>query len=183
MNYFNKRFQNILEEAQNYGYEFKNGMFEKNVDEFFPVMEVFLQYNTSYEDEGHYYIYKNIFQISQDDYKRIMDYVNLMNGKTLDFNTDFPIELYEDTIEKYLEEDIKCDIFTNNIYDGNVEIVKRMYNRYSYEDECGEIYFKRNEYNDNGFPTGYISFFNMMNKDFEKKEYVNMWLNKFMRDN
>lgn len=183
MNYYNKQFQEILKEAQNYGYEFKNGIFEKDPNVFFPVMEVFLQSHTSYEDEGRYYIYKNTFQISQDDYERIMNYVDLMSGKIIDFDSDFPVGLYEDILVKYFDEDKKCNIFEDDIYDGDVEIEKRIYSKYSGEYECGELYFKHKENNDNSFPTGYISFFNMMNKDFEKKEYVNMWLNKFMRDN
>lgn len=183
MNYYNKQFQEILKEAQNHGYEFKNGIFEKDPNGFFPVMEVFLQSHTSYEDEGRYYIYKNTFQISQDDYKRIMNYVDLMSGKIIDFDSDFPVGLYEDILVKYFDEDKKCNIFEDDIYDGDVEIEKRIYSKYSDEDACGELYFKHKENNDNSFPTGYISFFNMMNKDFEKKEYVNMWLNKFMRDN
>lgn len=183
MNYYNKQFQEILKEAQNHGYEFKNGIFEKDPNAFFPVMEVFLQSHTSYEDEGRYYIYKNTFQISKDDYDRIMDYVDLMNGKLIDFDEDFPVELYNDILLKYFEEDKKCNIFEDDVYDGDIEIEKRIYNKYSDKDECGELYFKHKENNDNSFPTGYISFFNMMNKDFEKKEYVNMWLNKFMRYN
>lgn len=182
MNYYNEQFQEILKEAQNHGYEFKNGKFERNLNGFFPVMEVFLQSHTSYEDEGRYYIYKNTFQISENDHERIMNYVELMDGKTIDFDSDFPVKLYEDVILEYLCRDKKCNIF-DDMYDGNVEIEKRIYNKYSDKDECGELYFKHKENNDNSFPTGYISFFKMTDQDFEKKEYMNVWLNKFMREN
>ena len=84
-----------------------------------------------------------------------MNYVDLMSGKIIDFDSDFPVGLYEDILVKYFDEDKKCNIFEDDIYDGDVEIEKRIYSKYSDEDECGELYFKHKENNDNSFPTGY----------------------------
>ena len=53
------------------------------------------------------------------------------------------------------------------------------------KDKYADFFFfcKDDEYQNNAFPTGYISFYKMLEKDFEKMENVNLTLHKFMRDN
>ena len=65
---YNRQFQKLLKEAKENGYEFKNGTFTINEEEFHPVMEVMLQWHTTYESEGWYYIYKKTFQIDEKDF-------------------------------------------------------------------------------------------------------------------
>lgn len=52
------------------------------------------------------------------------------------------------------------------------------------ESKCGDIYFQYKDGNtESEFPVGWVSFYEMMEKDFEKAEDVNLNLTKFMRDN
>lgn len=109
-------------------------------------------------------------------------------NKTIDFETELNDVLYDDIILKYLISDKNCNINLDlfNEEEGQVLIQSNTYNVYELQkDKCADFFFscKDDEYQNNAFPTGYISFYKMLEKDFEKMENVNITLHKFMRDN
>lgn len=180
---YNKKFQSMLDDAKEHGYIFENGKFIRNKKDFIPVMEVFLQMKTTYESSGCYYIYKQTFKISEKKYELIMDYVNKMNYKTVNFEDEFDEEIYENIILKYLSTDEKCDLFELDL-NGIVSIQNNTYCKYDEESECGDLWFDYPINNtESSFPIGYISFYKMRQDDFDKMDNINVWLNKFMRDN
>lgn len=180
---YNKKFEEMLKDAEHNGYIFKDGKFIQNTDVFIPVMEVFLQTKSTYEESGYYYIYKHTFTISEDDYDKLMNYAELMHDKTLDFNNELDDNIY-DIIMKYISFDKKCDLFEDSYYDGNVFVRNETYEKYDKESQCLDLYFDYKQNNtESRFPVGYISVYKMMNTDYAKVEDVNMWLKKFMRYN
>lgn len=181
---YNKKFQSILKDAEENGYIFENGKFIKNSKGFIPVMEVFLQTHTTYESSGYYNIYKHTFEISESDFKKVMSYIELMNDKTIDFGEEFDDDIYDEILLKYLNEDQTCSLFESGYFDGNVFFRNDEYFKYNMESKCGDIYFQYKDGNtESEFPVGWVSFYEMMEKDFEKAEDVNLNLTKFMRDN
>ena len=65
---------------------------------------------------------------------------------------------------------------------GDLTIVYNSYRVYTTHDECIDLFLTK-ENDDDDFPRGYISFYIMERRDFEKAENVNLNLEKFMRDN
>lgn len=184
MNYYNKKLNELIKSAEEYGYSFDGKKFVKNADSFYPVMEVFLQMHTTYEDSGHYYIYKNTFEISKDDLEKMLNYSKENNTETISFKKDENFyALYEKIISKYLIMDKKCYLF-NCSFDGKVSIFNDTYYKYRDEQNVADFYFQYKDNDlDSDFPIGYISFYKMSYNDFQKAENVNMELHKFMRYN
>ena len=54
------------------------------MDDFTPIMEVFLQTHTTYESSKYYNIYKHTFEIEEEDFEKIMKYVELNDDKIID---------------------------------------------------------------------------------------------------
>lgn len=186
MNY-NDKLKQLIKDAADHGYKYQNGEFIKNPDDFTPVMEVFLQTHSTYESSGYYYIYKHTFVITEEELEKMLIYAKSLN-KTIDFETELNDVLYDDIILKYLISDKNCNINLDlfNEEEGQVLIQSNTYNVYELQkDKCADFFFscKNDEYQNNAFPTGYISFYKMLEKDFEKMENVNLTLHKFMRDN
>ena len=63
LSYYNTKFQSLIDEARKDGFELSDNEFVKTEDEKFPVMEVFLVNNTTYEDSGRFNIYKKTVKI------------------------------------------------------------------------------------------------------------------------
>ena len=56
---YNKQLQNLISDAKKAGFNLIDGKFKPMYDQMIPVVEMFLVYNTTYEETGHYYIYKD----------------------------------------------------------------------------------------------------------------------------
>lgn len=182
MNYYQEKFEKLLKEASDCGYKFNNGKFLRNDSDFIPVMEIFTQWHTTYEAEGTYYIYKNTFEIEEKDYKEIIDWIKKHsdNDYNLERNEEL-YDLYENIILKYLNKDRECDCFETTL-DGNVHTAYDTFDKYSGEDECVDLWLSPKQ-EPSEFPQGYISFYKITKKDFDKTEKVNLILDKFMKYN
>ena len=180
---YNRQFQKLLKEAKENGYEFKNGTFTINQEEFHPVMEVMLQWHTTYESQGWYYIYKKTFQIDEKDFETIMEYIKNNNGIEFNFDSNEEFyDVYDAIILKYLNKDPMCDVFVASDFDGNVRLLHDTFSKYTDADQCGDIQFTPIR-EQSQFPYGYISFYTMNNSDFANTQDVNLVLEKFMRYN
>lgn len=182
---YNKKLEQLIKDANDNGYEYKNGKFVKNSNDWLPVMEVFLQTHTTYESSGYYNIYKHTFEIEEEDFEKIMKYVELNDDKIIDFNEeDFLENIYYEILLKYFDKDINCSLFESGYFNGNVFLRNNIYYKYDRESKCADIYFQYKDGNtESTFPVGWISFYKIMKKDFEKAEDINLYLTKFMRDN
>lgn len=76
LSYYNTKFQSLIDEARKDGFKLSDNGFVKTEDEKFPVMEVFLVNNTTYEDSGRFNVYKRTVKISQEDYDKIVFIMN-----------------------------------------------------------------------------------------------------------
>ena len=79
MNY-NDELQNLITRATRDGYEFFDGRFEKIELEKFPVMEMFLVNNSTYEHTGYYDIFKKTVKISDKDFDKVLG-LDIKNAK------------------------------------------------------------------------------------------------------
>lgn len=184
---YNKKLQDLLKDAKRDGYEFIDGEFKEILQDMFPVMEMFLFNSTVYEDTGHYHLYKRTYKINENDYNMVVSYCKKNDEKKVHMyydcddlgflnNVDHVIGSY-DCLENYSG----IDYYDSNT-GGTIEIRCNNYKKYTNNDECIDLWFtKENE--DDDFPIGYISFYMMKKEDFEKADYVNIKLDKFMRDN
>ena len=189
MNDYNKKLQKLQEEAARFGYKFEDGQFVKDTDGFMPVMEVFFQWHTTYEDEGIYFIYKHTFEIEEKDFEKMIEFIethdlkeyNLEENEDCDFS-----ETFDEIVLKYLNTDHKCFALEDGL-DGTMRLVNNHSSlRYCLgdddEDHYGDIEFQPQD-SQSMFPYGYISFYQIKNSDFQKAEDINMRIEKFMRYN
>lgn len=179
LSYYNTKFQSLIDEARKDGFKLSDNEFVKTEDEKFPVMEVFLVNNTTYEDSGRFNIYKKTVKISHEDYEKIIAHAKENDCKTIKCDYSNGDELIERII--YSNDEPNIDFSMCNI-GGNISIRYNSYHVYSDNDECVDLFFTK-ENDDDDFPRGYISFYIMERRDFEKAENVNLNLEKFMRDN
>lgn len=161
-------------------YKFHN-KFEK---EKFPVMEMFLVNNSTYEATGRYEIFKGTVKISNEDFIKVKNYAVMNNGKNIHCNCisedDFIEKVIEDIILKYDKSNIE---YVNTSVGGNIVIQYRNdYCKYSDSDECIDMWFTKADDN-NDFPRGFISFYEIAISDFNKAENIHIKLEKFMKDN
>ena len=193
MNDFNKKLQELIKEANKSGYEYKNGKFElSNVDKF-PVMEVYIHNQTTDEDYGYFNVYKETVKISKEDYRRVLKYserncnrniTNENNGEK--FAQEF-FEIMDDVIRKYVELYKISDFYMrykDYIRIWSDEDYPFEYRDYDDETKYADFYFNRGG-SDSDFPDGYISFYEILQPDFEKikEQNVNLELTKFIRYN
>ena len=182
---YNDKLQSLIIQASRDGYEFSDGKFEKTKLEKFPVMEMFLINNGTYEETGCYDIFKKNVKISEEDFAKVLEYAKENNGKNIrckyDIEGDFLEKILQDVIFKYDESNI--DFVDVNV-GGNITIEHRNdYYIYSKgKDECVNLWFTKSE-EDDDFPRGFISFYEMTMSDFEQSDNVKLHLEKFMRDN
>lgn len=179
-NYYNTKLQSLIEEARKDGIGlYNNRFFERISDNKFPVMEVFFVDNTTYEEFGKYHIYKRTVKISQEDYDRIVTYAKENNYKRIRLNCSNGDDCIEEIF--YDNDESGMDFSSLNV-GGDLTIVYNSYRVYTTHDECIDLFLTK-ENDDDDFPRGYISFYIMERRDFEKAENVNLNLEKFMRDN
>lgn len=179
LSYYNTKFQSLIDEARKDGFKLSDNEFVKTEDEKFHVMEVFLVNNTTYEDSGRFNIYKKTVKISQEDYDKIIVHAKENDCKTIKCDYRNGDELIERII--YSNDELNIDFSMCSI-GGNISIRYNSYRVYNDNDECVDLFFTK-ENDDDDFPRGYISFYIMERRDFEKAENVNLNLEKFMRDN
>ena len=179
LSYYNTKFQSLIDEARKDGFKLSDNGFVKTEDEKFPVMEVFLVNNTTYEDSGRFNVYKRTVKISQEDYDKIVAYAKENDCKNIKCNYNNGDELIERIF--YNNDESGIDFSLANI-GGNIEIRYNKYRVYGDEYECVDLFLTKKD-DDDDFPRGYISFYIMERRDFEKAENVNLNLEKFMRDN
>ena len=182
---FNDKLQSLIREAERSGYEFSNGKFEKMKLEKFPVMEMFLVNNSTYEATGYYDIFKKTVKISDEDFVKVLEYTKENNYKKIhckyDIEGDFLEKIIQDVIYKYDESDID---FVNVNVGGEILIEYRddCHAYSNHEDKCVNLWFSKPD-DDDDFPRGFISFYEMTTSDFEQSDNVKLHLKKFMRDN
>ena len=193
MNDFNKKLQDLIKEADKNGYEFKNGKFKLSDKNKFPVMEVFLFNQTTYEGYGYFNVYKETVKISNEDYQRVLKYAEDNCGNDITAETeekDFAQEFFDimdDVIEKYVKLNSKSDFYLSHedcirIWGDENYLFK--YRDYEGETKFADFYFRRDD-DDSSFPQGYISFYEILSSDFEKvkEQNVDLDLTKFTRIN
>lgn len=152
---FNKELQELINKANQNGYDFKDGKFERTKELKFPVMEEFLIDNSTYESTGYWKIFKKTVRISEEDYKEIIDYAKEHNSEdircrcTIDIDEEF-LEKIIDNIDKYDES--KMDIIETNI--GGTIRIWYDDSYYIYDDEeseCVDLWFSKED-DDCDFP-------------------------------
>lgn len=188
--YYNKKLNMIIEAAEKDGCKFIDGKFIETQEDVFPVMEMFLFDSTVYEDTGRYHIFKRTYKIQENDYLKVISYCKSNDGKKINMNCccndmDF-LDNVDHIIGSYdcFENCSGIDYYDRNV-GGTIEIQCNNYSRYTNNDECVDLWFTKQEENDD-FPIGYISFYKIKNADFikfTKEENVDIKLKKFMRDN
>ena len=94
MNY-NDELQKLIKNAELEGYKFVDGKFEKMVLEKFPVMEMFLINNSTYEATGYYDIFKKTVKISNEDFTKVLEYAKDNNYKKIHCKYDFEGDFLE----------------------------------------------------------------------------------------
>lgn len=184
MNY-NDKLKELINQAEKDGYIFFHGKFEKIKSNKFPVIEIFFINNSICEATGYYDIYKKTVKITDEDFERIITYAKQNNDEAFCCNCTIEEssmnEIIEDIIYKYDQSNFN---YLNANIGGSIIVEYRDdYAIYSdYEDECVNFWFTKQD-EDDDFPRGYISFYEMTKRDFEKADDVDLHLNKFMRDN
>jgi hypothetical protein len=178
---YNLKLQNLLTKANKNGLELIEGKFEKiQNNEFLPVMEVFFFKNSTYEDYGCFHIYNRTVRISKNDYNSILSYAKENNYKEIECNYLNGNEIIDEII---LKNDKSGIDYRNGAVGGNIRIVyDNNYHVYNDGDECVDLYFTKKD-DDDDFPRGYVSFYMMKRKDFEKTGIVDLHLEKFMKEN
>ena len=183
---FNKELQELINKANQNGYDFKNGKFERTKELKFPVMEEFLIDNSTEESTGYWKIFKKTVRISEEDYKEIIDYAKKHNSE--DIRCRCSIDIDEEFLEKIIDNIDKYDESKMDITETNIGGTIRIWYDDSYyiyndeESECVDLWFSK-EYDDCDFPRGYISFYEMSSTDFEKADDINLNIEKFMKYN
>ena len=89
---FNKELQELINKANQNGYDFKDGKFERTKELKFPVMEEFLIDNSTEESTGYWKIFKKTVRISEEDYKIIVDYAKNHNSEDIRCNCTIDID-------------------------------------------------------------------------------------------
>ena len=186
--YYNKKLNMIIEAAEKDGCKFIDGKFIETQEDVFPVMEMFLFDSTVYEDTGHYHIFKRTYKIEEIDYNKVVSYCKKNDGKKIHMYYDCDDIDFLDNVDHVIGsydcfETSSCiDYYDRNV-GGTIEIRCNDYYKYTNKDECVDLWFSKEEENDD-FPIGYISFYKIKNMDFRKlkKEDIDIKLNKFMRD-
>lgn len=192
MNNYNEELKELIEKAARNGYALKDGKFEMTTQEKVPVMETFFVYNTTYEDTGRWYIYKETVKISDDDYKKILEYGKKYynyhyDSKGYKINHDCEYEgFYEDVMENIV---LKYDNSRLGYQDANIggtvyvwhDEDHEYYDKEGYTDYV-DLWFSKEE-DDCDFPRGYISFYEMPLCDFVNAEHIDMCVKKYIRDN
>lgn len=187
MNDFNYKLEKLIKEANEHGYEFTNGIFEQTKSDIIPVMETFLIDNSTYEHTGYWTIYKNTIRISDEDYKEMLKLGKKYYDKEFKINcsTDyegFYKEVIEDIVLKY--DKSKIDFIDSNV-GGTVRVWHEEEYRYFHRDgetDYVDLWFSKED-DDDDFPRGYISFYEMPMCDFKKAESINLEVTKYIRDN
>lgn len=193
MNDFNKKLQELIKEANKNGYEYKNGKFKLSDENKFPVMEVFLFSQTTYEEYGYFNVYKETVKISNEDYQRVLKYAESNSGDDIteeneeeDFAQEF-FGIMDEVINKYVKLYSISDFYL--CHKDSIRIWSNEDYPFKYRDHEGEtkyadFYFRRDDDNSR-FPTGYISFYEILQPDFEKvkEQNVDLDLTKFTRIN
>lgn len=187
MNDFNYKLKKLIKEANEHGYEFTNGIFEQTKSDIIPVMETFFIDNSTYEHTGYWTIYKNTIRISDEDYKEILKLGKKYHDEEFKINCSTKYEgFYKEVIA-----DIVCKYDKSKIdfINGNVGGTVRAWNEeeYYYFDREGytdyvDLWFSKED-DDDDFPRGYISFYEMPMCDFKKTESVNLDITKYIRYN
>lgn len=184
MNY-NDELQSLIRKAERDGYGFSDGKFEKMKLEKFPVMEMFLVNNSTYEATGYYDVFKKTVKISDEDFVKVLEYAKENNYKKIHCKYDtedaFVEKIISDVIWKYDESNIE---YVEVNVGGDIEVEYRddchIYS--NHKDKCVNLWFSKPD-DDDDFPRGFISFYEMTMSDFEKSDNVDLHLKKFMRDN
>lgn len=184
---FNRELNKLIENAASKGYALKDGKFEITTQEKVPVMEIFFIDNTTYEDTGRWYIYKETVKISDEDYKEILKLGKKYHNKEFKINcsTDyegFCEEVIEEIVLKY--DKSKIEFIDTNV-GGTVRVLHdknhEYYDKEGYTDYV-DLWFSKEE-DDDDFPRGYISFYEMPLCDFVNAEHIDMCVKKYIRDN
>lgn len=173
---FNKEFEKLKTEAEKYDYHFSsNGTFIKEPRNI-PIMEICLISASTYEDAGIYSIFKNAYQLTNEEFNNLKTFGTKYNEKTIEengFETDniLYVENIWDIILKNITD--YCSPLEYNDY-GNIKI--------DYEKESMlTLWFytsSNNHPNQNDFPQGYISFHMMEYQKFLKHEKIDLKLKK-----
>lgn len=129
---YNKKFNNILEQAQKDGYEFVNGKFVEVGQNMFPVMEMFLYDASVYEATGHYHIFKRTYKITETDYNKVVSYCKKNDGKKVHMYYDCNDREFLDNVEDIIGlydcfENCSCIDYYDRNTGGTIEI---RYNNY-----------------------------------------------------
>lgn len=189
---FNRELNKLIEKAASKGYALKDGKFEITTQEKVPVMEMFFIYNTTYEDTGRWYIYKETVKISDEDYKKMLEYGKKYynyhydsNGYKINYSTEYE-GFYKDVIADIVRKYDKSRIdYINGNRGGTVFVWHdedhEYYDKEGYTDYV-DLWFSKEE-DDDDFPRGYISFYEMPLCDFVNAEHIDMCVKKYIRDN
>ena len=109
---FNEELQDLINKANQNGYDFKNGKFERTKELKFPVMEEFLIDNSTDESTGYWKIFKKTVRISEEDYKTIVDYAKKHDSEDICCNCSIDID--EEFLEKIIDNIDKYDECISN---------------------------------------------------------------------
>ena len=179
---YNKQLQKLISDAKKAGFDLIDGEFKPSSDNpMISVMESFLFYNTTYEDSGHYYIYKDTVPMDESDYKKIIDFGKKV-GKLSKKDNEFGDADYDEIFDILCKYDNSLIGFGDGSTDGQIDIMYSTYRVYSNNDDCVDFRFSKEDDNCD-FPRGYVSIYKMIGSDYEKQEKVDLHLKKFMRDN
>lgn len=193
MNKFDEKLNKLIKEAYKSGYELKKGKFKLSTPDKFPVMEVFIFKETTEEEYGYFNIYKETVKISNEDYQRVLKYAEHNSCEDItdenekeDFAQEF-FEITDDVINKYVKLYRISDFYLgykDSIRIWSDEDYPFEYRNHEGETKYADFYFNRGDYNSR-FPTGYISFYEILQPDFEKvkEQDIDLELTKFVREN
>ena len=138
-------------------------------------MEEFLIDNSTNEYTGYWKIFKKTVKISEEDYKTIIDYAKKHDSE--DIRCNCSIDIDEEFLEKIIDNIAKYDeskmAITETNVGGTIRICYDDDSYYIYDDgdEYVDLWFSKEDDNDD-FPRGYISFYEMSSIDFEKADDI-----------
>ena len=194
MNKFDKKLNELIKEAYKSGYKLKDGKFELSTPDKFPVMEVFLFSQSTYEDYGHFNVFKETVRISNEEYQRVLNYAEENSGQDItdkneeeDFAQGF-FEILDDVVNKNVKLYTISDFYLS--HKDSIRIWSDEDYPFEYrgdsegETKYADFYFRRDD-DDSNFPQGYISFYEILASDFEKvkEQDINLDLTKFVKIN
>ena len=187
---YNKKLNELMEEAKSNGYTFGTDFKFHKDPEYIYVIEIFWIWNSTYEEAGMYHIYKHTFKITDEEYRQAINFGKKRHNQSIHYRFDLDDEglvddllAIDDIIAKY---DTSYIDFLDTSTGGDICIYYQndYYNKYTErrDAECVDLLFSKKDDNFD-FPRGYVSFYRIEAHDYTNSQSIDLHVNKFLKDN